>query len=171
MPCGCYLLVITPFRICSTRFLTLPRLFSNFDVSIDAARRLTDLPGFASGLSIHHDDLPVPSFCTLTKRLCSDKLWRMEFWKWCAIKKESINKKCGWSVNKNCHHVHIKNQFYFHAMKIHDFIIFFLSSFTYRLSSERSVFIERMYGGFIAVMGGKICRMSGVFFWGKIKDF
>lgn len=73
-------LVITPFRICSTRFLTLPRRFSNFDVSIDAARLRTDLPGFASGLSIHHDDLPVPSFCTLMNRLCSDKLWRMEFY-------------------------------------------------------------------------------------------
>lgn len=69
-----YSLVIIPFLICSTRFLTRPRRFSNFDVSIDAARRLTDLPGFASGLSIHHDDLPVPSFCTLMKRLCNDKL-------------------------------------------------------------------------------------------------
>lgn len=46
---------------------------------MDAARRRTDLPGFASGLSIHHDDLPVPSFCTLMKRLCNDKLWRIEF--------------------------------------------------------------------------------------------
>lgn len=73
-------LVITPLRICSTRFLTRPRRFSNFDVSIDAARLLTDLPGFASGFSIHQDDLPVPSFCTLMNRLCSDKLWRMEFW-------------------------------------------------------------------------------------------
>lgn len=69
-----YLLVIIPLRSCSTLFLTLPRRFSNFDVSIEAARLLTDLPGFASGLSIHHDDLPVPSFCTLMNRLCSDKL-------------------------------------------------------------------------------------------------
>ena len=34
----------------------------------------------ASGLSIHQLDLPVPSFCTRMKRLCSDRLWRMEFW-------------------------------------------------------------------------------------------
>jgi hypothetical protein len=38
------------------------------------------LPGLASGLIIHQDDLPVPSFCTRMNRLCSDKLWRIEFY-------------------------------------------------------------------------------------------
>lgn len=33
------------FRSASTRFFALPRRFSYFDVSIDAARRLTDFPG------------------------------------------------------------------------------------------------------------------------------
>lgn len=37
------------------------------------------LTGFASGLSIHQEDFPVPSFCTRTKRLWSERLWRMEF--------------------------------------------------------------------------------------------
>ena len=32
-----------------------------------------------SGLSIHQLDLPVPSFCTRTNLLCSDRLCRMEF--------------------------------------------------------------------------------------------
>lgn len=32
------------FRRASTRFFALPRLFSNLDVSIEAALRLTDLP-------------------------------------------------------------------------------------------------------------------------------
>lgn len=74
-------LVICPFLSCSTLFLTLPLRFSNLDVSIEAARLRTDLPGFASGFSIHQDDLPVPSFCTLINRLCSDKLCLIEFWK------------------------------------------------------------------------------------------
>lgn len=68
-----------PFRMISTFFLTRPRLFSNLLVSIEAARRLTDLPGFASGFIIHHDDFPVPSFCTRMKRLCNDRLCRIEF--------------------------------------------------------------------------------------------
>ena len=33
----------------------------------------------ASGLSIHQLDLPVPSFCTRTNLLCSERLCRMEF--------------------------------------------------------------------------------------------
>jgi hypothetical protein len=74
-------LVICPFLNCSTRFLTLPRRFSNLDVSIDAALLRTDLPGFASGFSIHQEDLPVPSFWTRIKRLCKDKLCLIEFCK------------------------------------------------------------------------------------------
>lgn len=71
----------SPFLIASTFFLTRPRRFSNLLVSMEAARLLTDLPGFASGLIIHHDDFPVPSFCTRMKRLCSDRLCRIEFCK------------------------------------------------------------------------------------------
>lgn len=70
-----------PLLICSTRFFTRPLRFSNLEVSIDVARRLTDLPGFASGFNIHQEDFPVPSFCTRMKRLCRDKLWRIEFCK------------------------------------------------------------------------------------------
>lgn len=44
-----------------------------------ARKRPEQLPGFASGFSIHQLDLPVPSFCTLMKRLCNDKLCRIEF--------------------------------------------------------------------------------------------
>lgn len=33
-----------PFRMASTRFLARPRRFSNFDVSIEAARLRIDLP-------------------------------------------------------------------------------------------------------------------------------
>lgn len=68
-----------PFLKASTFFLTRPRRFSNLLVSIDAALLLTDFPGFASGFIIHHDDLPVPSFCTLMKRLCNERLCRIEF--------------------------------------------------------------------------------------------
>ena len=63
-----------------TFFLTRPRFFSYFDVSMEVARRRADLPGLASGLIIHQEDFPVPSFWTRMKRLCSDKLWRIEFW-------------------------------------------------------------------------------------------
>lgn len=70
---------VTPFLSCSIFFLTRPRLFSNLLVSIDAARLRTDFPGFASGLIIHQDDFPVPSFCTRMNLLCSDRLCRMEF--------------------------------------------------------------------------------------------
>lgn len=66
-------------RIASTRFRTRPLRFSYLDVSIEAALRRTDLPGFASGFSIHQDDLPVPSFCTRMNRLCSDRLCLIEF--------------------------------------------------------------------------------------------
>lgn len=68
-----------PFRSASTFFLTRPRLRSNLDVSIEVARRRADLPGLASGLIIHQELLPVPSFCTLMKRLCRDRLCRIEF--------------------------------------------------------------------------------------------
>lgn len=71
----------TPFLNISTFFFTLPLLFSNLLVSIDAALRLTDFPGLASGLIIHQDDFPVPSFCTLMNLLWRDKLCRIEFWK------------------------------------------------------------------------------------------
>lgn len=58
-----------PFLNISTFFFALPRFFSNLLVSMDAALRLTDFPGFASGLIIHQDDFPVPSFCTLINLL------------------------------------------------------------------------------------------------------
>lgn len=49
---------------------------------MDAALRRGDLPFFPpSGFSIHHELFPVPSFWTRTKRLCSDRLCLMEFWK------------------------------------------------------------------------------------------
>lgn len=70
-----------PFLISSTFFFTRPLRFSNLLVSIEAALLRTDFPGFASGLIIHQDDFPVPSFCTRMKRLWSDKLCRIEFWK------------------------------------------------------------------------------------------
>lgn len=69
-----------PFLNISTFFFALPRFFSNLLVSIDAARRLTDFPGLASGLIIHHDDFPVPSFCTRMNRLWRERLCRIEFW-------------------------------------------------------------------------------------------
>lgn len=69
------------FLKASTLFFARPRRFSNLDVSMEAARRRTDFPGFASGFSIHHDDLPVPSFWTRINRLWSDKLCRIEFCK------------------------------------------------------------------------------------------
>ena len=43
-------------------FLTLPRFFSNLDVSMLAALRRAALPGLASGLMTHQLLLPVPSF-------------------------------------------------------------------------------------------------------------
>lgn len=66
-------------RRASTFFLTRPRFFSYFCVSMLVALRRAALPGFASGLIIHQELLPVPSFWTRMKRLCSDRLWRMEF--------------------------------------------------------------------------------------------
>jgi hypothetical protein len=68
-----------PFRSASTFFLTRPRRFSNLEVSMEVARRRALLPGLASGLIIHQDDLPVPSFCTRMKRLWRERLWRIEF--------------------------------------------------------------------------------------------
>lgn len=46
---------------------------------MEVALRLAALPGLASGLSIHHELLPAPSFWTRMKRLCSDRLCRIEF--------------------------------------------------------------------------------------------
>lgn len=59
----------------------LPLLLANLLLlSIEAALLLGDLPFFPpSGLRIHQELLPVPSFCTLTNLLCRDRLWRMEF--------------------------------------------------------------------------------------------
>lgn len=58
-----------------------PRLLVNLLLlSIEAALRRGDLPFLPpSGFSIHHELFPVPSFCTRTKRLCSDRLCLMEF--------------------------------------------------------------------------------------------
>lgn len=72
---------VTPFLSCSIFFLTRPRLFSNLLVSIEAARLLTDFPGFASGLIIHQEDLPVPSFWTRMNLLCNERLCLIEFCK------------------------------------------------------------------------------------------
>lgn len=68
-----------PLRRASTFFLTRPRRFSNLDVSMEVARLRADFPGFAPGLIIHHEDFPVPSFCTRMNRSCSDRLCRIEF--------------------------------------------------------------------------------------------
>jgi hypothetical protein len=44
------------------------------------ARRLEDLPPvLASGLIIHQEDFPVPSFCTRMNLLWRERLCRMEF--------------------------------------------------------------------------------------------
>ncbi len=55
-----------------------PTMYLSNNIKIKNSRKKC-VPGFASGFSIHHDDFPVPSFCTLIKRLCSDKLCRIEF--------------------------------------------------------------------------------------------
>lgn len=61
----------------------LPLLLVNLLLlSMEAALRRGDLPLFPpSGFSIHHELFPVPSFWTRIKRLCSDRLCLMEFWK------------------------------------------------------------------------------------------
>lgn len=87
-----------PFLRTSTFFLARPRFFSNLLVSMEAALRLTDLPGLASGLIIHQEDFPVPSFCTLMKRLCSDRLCLMEF---CNKKKALATKNINWQPQNN----------------------------------------------------------------------
>lgn len=68
-------------RSSRTFFFTRPRFLSNFEfvVSMLDALLLDDLPGLASGLIIHQELFPVPSFWTRTKRLCRDKLCRIEF--------------------------------------------------------------------------------------------
>lgn len=49
-------------------------------LSMDTARLRGALPTFPpSGLIIHQELFPVPSFCTLMNRLWSDKLCRIEF--------------------------------------------------------------------------------------------
>lgn len=65
-----------------------PRLLVNLLLlSMEAARRRGDLPLFPpSGFSIHHELLPVPSFWTRMKRLCSDRLCLMEFWRWKGVR-------------------------------------------------------------------------------------
>lgn len=52
-------------------------------VSTEGVRRLEDFPlvVLASGLRIHQEDFPVPSFWHRTKREWRDRLCRMEFWK------------------------------------------------------------------------------------------
>lgn len=63
--------------------MALPRLLANLLLlSIEAALRRGDLPFFPpSGFSIHHELFPVPSFWMRIKRLCSERLCLMEFWK------------------------------------------------------------------------------------------
>lgn len=82
-------------RIASTRFLARPLRFSYLDVSIEAALRRTDFPGFASGFSIHQDDLPVPSFCTRMNRLCSDRLCLIEFFHPALLLESPLSLKYG----------------------------------------------------------------------------
>ena len=82
--CKCF------FKDTNNRKKILTMLFSNLyegccrilyvpDSGLDARRREDLPPVLASGLIIHQDDLPVPSFCTRMNLLCSDKLCRMEF--------------------------------------------------------------------------------------------
>ena len=57
-------------------------LISLLLLSMDTARRRGALPPFPpSGLTIHQELFPVPSFCTRMKRLWRDRLCRMEFWR------------------------------------------------------------------------------------------
>merc|ERR1711974_444497 len=49
------------------------------------ALRLGLAPSFLSGLSVHQEDLPAPSFCTLRNRWCSDRLCRIEFFQPAAL--------------------------------------------------------------------------------------
>ena len=70
-------------------FLDRPRFFSDFGAeSSEPERRRLVLPPLASGLSIHHELLPLPSFWTLTNLLWRDKLWRIEF---CKEKRDEKN--------------------------------------------------------------------------------
>lgn len=97
---------------------------------MDAARLRTDLPGFASGFNIHQDDLPVPSFCTLINRLCSDKLWRMEFYN---------EMSSSWKIIVD--DVYKKNQFY---ASCHENS--WLNNFFLRLFRENNFFIASFDG-------------------------
>lgn len=77
---------------------------------MEAARRLTDLPGFASGLIIHHDDFPVPSFCTRINRLCKDRLCLIEF---CKEKNRIVNYDENFlSLMIGVHHVNLVKRCY-----------------------------------------------------------
>lgn len=62
-------------------FAARPLLLANLLLlSIEAARRRGDLPLLPpSGLSIHQELLPVPSFCTRINLLCRDRLCLIEF--------------------------------------------------------------------------------------------
>lgn len=61
-------------------FFVRPRFLSDLGAESREPERLRlVLPPFASGLSIHQELLPLPSFCTLTNLLCKDKLCRIEF--------------------------------------------------------------------------------------------
>lgn len=82
---------LSPFLSASIFFLTRPLFFSYLDVSILVARLRAAFPGFASGLIIHQELLPVPSFCTRIKRLWSDRLCRMEF---CFKKRDKNSINC-----------------------------------------------------------------------------
>lgn len=60
-----------------------PRLLANLLLlSMEAALLRGDFPLLPpSGLSIHQELFPVPSFCTRMNLLCRDRLWRIEFCK------------------------------------------------------------------------------------------
>lgn len=66
---------------CTFFLAARPLLLANLPVlSMEAARRRGDFPLLPpSGFSIHHELFPVPSFCTRTKRLCRERLCRIEF--------------------------------------------------------------------------------------------
>lgn len=63
-------------------FAARPLLLANLLLlSMEAARRRGDLPLLPpSGLSIHQELFPVPSFCTRINLLCRDRLCLIEFY-------------------------------------------------------------------------------------------
>lgn len=84
------------FNSCTFFFAALPLLLVNLLLlSMEAALRRGDLPLFPpSGFSIHHELFPVPSFWTRIKRLCSDRLCLMEFWR------RERKREAGWGADK-----------------------------------------------------------------------